>query len=240
MHEIIISGPEVVLEKQRFSVPEFCGLISKHTISGLDEKPIPDNVRWIARSGPYTSYIIELQPELRSIDWLGKRRTVATPYVVLWAMLVGEEYYTHSQLYYRNQPLTSLDDQLYHSNLLNVSYPTDVLCLGNFSTSGRPSKMLGDMVDCLWGSPFSKSYEENNLDSCYTRCRNTEGFDPRVTDITRWAAASKKDPSFVLGVDWLPSSDTPRSLLTQYLGAPGHVSHIGNILLQSKLMSYCH
>jgi hypothetical protein len=82
--------------------------------------PHADNVKWIAKAGNLEVYIVELKPELRRVKWVAESgggdsegyvvRKLATPYVVLAVPFVAGKLHPQLELFYRTEPLRSLDD----------------------------------------------------------------------------------------------------------------------------------
>ncbi len=259
---ITIDGSSVKLDGQKIAVDKFCGIIAKNTVSGLAEQPIPDNVKWIVRAGNVEVYIVELKPELRSIKWLADnspspygpqatytQRRLATPYVILKAPFRGGALQGKVELFYRNLPLTSLDDDLCHCNLLNVSIAKRItdcdawFCTQYLDVSGMkgPADILTGVLNHVWGGGFNQSSEHHEGTSGFSLAQKQK-IDARVTDVNKWEKESDKDPRFVLDVDWHPANTTPRKLIEGTLSmfgattAPATSKALGNILLASRLL----
>lgn len=256
---ISIDGSSVKMDGKKLAVDNFCNLISQNTISGLDNEPIPDNVKWVVRAGKLAVYIAEFKPELRWIKWLAddspapyggaatyKHRKLATPYVVMKTTFVANALQGTVELFYRNLPLAGLDDELFHCNLYNVS-PGAYDCKAWFCTQylnvqrlKGPTDILSGILSHVWGGGFNASSEANEGRSGFSLAQEKK-IDQRVTDVNRWEKESEKDPRFVLGVDWVKAGTSPRDLIQRELhrfqvAAPATSKALGNILLASKLM----
>lgn len=266
---ITIEGRYVKLDSKKCDIDQFCGVVAKNTVSGLDKDPIPDNVKWIVRSGPLEVYILELKPELRRVKWVNEtagpkqsakqdecgysHRKLATPYVVMSVPFYGGQLHPNLELYYRNLPLTSLDDQLYHCNLLNVSMGKRVAGQSGFKTwvctqylntgaCKSTADILSEIISHVFGGGFNRSSDNCEGGSGFSTYEANRGVDLRVKDVNKWEQASEKDPRFVLDVDWIKADATPRDLINfrmkqfNTVEAPQTSKAIGNILLASKFL----
>jgi hypothetical protein len=125
------------------------------------------------------------------------------------------------ELFYRNQPLKSLDDELLWSNLLNVS-PHAYQCRAWLCTQYLATELAGASgitgglnalmhhTFGLGGWNWSSDLSEGK--SAFTLAKEMN-VDPRVTDVNRWEAESQADPKFVLQVAWKPVGVTVRQLI---------------------------
>lgn len=261
---ITINNKKVKMDDKEMDVDNFCGLVSQHTASGMHEQPIPDNVKWIARAGALEVYIVELKPELRWIKWIDEsnkedseayqHRKLATPYVVLAVPFLGGQLHSQLELFYRTKPLTSLDDPLYMSNLLNVSTGRVIdgqvgvktwVCTQYLNLQGvkGPANTLSEIISHIFGGGFNRSSDRNEGNSGFLMYEKHKGADKRVNDVVRWEKESEKDPRFVLEVDWINAGCTPRDLIQFRMNqfkvaeAPKTSMAIGNILLASRMLS---
>jgi hypothetical protein len=272
VEEITIRDRHVKMDGKKLGVDKFCGLVAKHTASGLHEQPIPDNVKWIVRAGVLETYIIELKPELRSVKWLADdspapygsqakytQRKLATPYVVLKVTFVQGQLQHAVELFYRNLPLSKLDDELYHCNLYNVSINAHQcrawFCTQHLNVTGLqgPPAILHEVVNHVWGGGFNQSSEYHEGVSGFALAngktsRNDKQLkgpklSPTVRDVNQWEEASEADPRFVLEVEWHPAGCTVRELIEGDLKrfstptAPDTSTALGNILLASRQLA---
>ncbi len=254
----------VKLGEKKLQIDKFCGLVSENTVSGMHDEPIPDNVKWVVRSGKLTVYILELKPELRRIKWVAeagakadengyKFRKLATPYIVMSVPFYGGQLQPQLELFYRTEPLTSLDNPLSTCNLLNVSMGSRVAGMHGFKTwvctqylntkyCKGTADILTEIISHVFGGGFNRSSDRNEGASGFSTYEAAM-CDERVKNVERWENESEKNPRFVLDVDWLPAKATPRDLIhfrmKQFAAveAPDSAKAIGNIMLASKLMS---
>ncbi len=256
---ITITGKTVVMGWEHMPVDKFCQLIAdKSAITGMRADPIPDNVRWIAESGDHAVYVVELQPELRTVNWAdyyddddeeheAQKYTIATPYVILRVPFYKNIIKGCVEVFYRNAPLKSIDDELYRTNLRNVCMGDGIhyyasLCIDGLQTDSSMSRneVLNELVNHLWSGEFNKE-----LGSEF-ECMSHE--DKRLSSIERWQKESIKDPKFVLGVKWLPAMNTcgtPHQATVKdsislhfkhYTGgtSPASATALGNLMLKGK------
>lgn len=212
-------------------------VIRTNSVRGFDQNPLPkNNLAWKVESGPLTICIVELEPAFRVLEWIhpdsplpfGPQaiytpRRLATPYVVLKVPFMHGTILPQAELFYRNLPLTSLDDELYWSNLLNVS-PHSYGCRAWVCTQYLRTECpqpgvtpgLHALLNHLWGGGFNRSSEQHEGSSAFKKAGDDK-VDPRVTDVDRWEKESIKDPRFVLKVNWKPVGVTVRQLIQEEL-----------------------
>ncbi len=222
-------------------------------IRGLGSEALPDNIKWKVECGKQTIYILELKPEVRSVLWISSSSKapygpeakyesyrLAFPFVVLKVPFVNGQLLESTELFYRNAPLSSLADELFWPNLLNVS-PRSHGCTAWVCTQYLAAEMSQlaaklrrpltevEALHCfclhIWG-PLNHSSEANEGMSCFGKAAMDQ-VDPRVTDVTRWQAASEK-PEFILGVPWKPAGHTIRSLILEQLDRFGARRELGD------------
>jgi hypothetical protein len=218
-------------------VADLVEVIRKASVIGLDPEPLPrHSVRWKVVAGPLTVVILELDPELRRMMWIapdspqprGKEaryepRQLATPYIVLKVPFLHGRVTGRVELFYRNAPLEKLDDELYWSNLLNVSphayHCKAWLCtqyLAHELAGGPPgiTSGLNALMHHTFGGGWNWSSDISEGKSAFTLAKEME-VDPRVTDVDRWEQQSLADPKFVLQVPWKPVGLTVRQLIQE-------------------------
>ena len=266
---ITIEDAHVKMSGKQCQVDKFCDVVSKNTVSGMSETPIPDNVKWIVRAGKLEVYILELKPELRRVKWVkevaGRTRQsakqdedgyefrkLATPYVVMSVPFFGGQLHPNVELFYRNTPLSKLDDKLYTCNLLNVSMGRIVagvsgfktwVCTQYLDTSGctAPADILSEIISHIFGGGFNRSSDNSEGASGFSTYEAANG-DPRTRNVEKWEEASEKNPRFVLDMDWIDAKATPRDLIEFRMkqfgaaSAPTTSKAIGNILMASKFL----
>ena len=159
---------------------------------------------------------------------------LAFPYLVLFVTFaihsreIGWRLTQRSEVFFRREPLASLDDTLLLPGLPNaVKFRSDVpgeiavdgknlswLCSQRLSIkeldllplARRVRQSVAALVEHLLFSGFTMSAEGHYPGeecSWWTEsCRRA--IDPRITSPLRWQKASKQDPRWVLDVPWIP------------------------------------
>lgn len=247
-------------QKHSLPVNQFVQGVADSTIAGLDPTPLPDNVKWHIRCGSLTICIVQLTPELRWIKWLDEHspapygpqatyaeRQLATPYVIIKVPFRHNGVIPRVEVFYRNQPLSSLHGDggaLYWSNLYNVS-PESYGVTAWFCTQylrlppdcRNISSGLDAVIHHLFGGSFNASSEHHEGLSTFSLCQR-ENVDERVTDVNRWEEESRKDPRFVLNVNWKPTGLSVHDLVDRELQfhklqtVPENAGALGNIMLR--------
>jgi len=182
----------------------------------------PYGAKAMWRNGTTTVVQIELPPQLRTVYWIlegsekdygsgvkDKARNLAFPYIEIFVKFQNNALSGDQCLYYRTEPVESMDDVLLQSNLLNVSDfdPGEIhgqkawFCSQYFSVPASASwkEKIAGIHGLLWQWTFSKSSEHHEGNSYW---KYNHGIDPRISTIDAWEKASKKDPFFMLKVDW--------------------------------------
>lgn len=211
-------------------------VVRRNSVNGFDESPLPkNNLAWKVEAGPLTVCIVELEPAFRLLQWIHPKspipfgpeavytpRRLATPYVILKVPFLNGRI-TKAELFYRTRPLAGLDDELYWSNLLNVSphsYGCRAWVCTQYLSKENPqpgvTPGLNALLHHLWGGGFNRSSEQHEGSSAFKKA-GEDKVDPRVTDVERWEQESIKNPRFVLDVKWKPVGITVRQLIQEEL-----------------------
>jgi hypothetical protein len=249
------SGDHVIL------APQFAEAVAAATLHGLTPEPAPDNTKWLARCGKLKVCIVQLTPQRRWIKWISDDSPVpfgpgatyaeyslATPYVVLKVPFWDRHIIPRIEVFYRNRPLTKWDGkggELFFPNLLNVSVHAYEcvawFCSQHLAAAGKAvsmQKAVDAVVHHLFGGGFNASSEMHEGLSAFGLCVR-EKVDERVTEVQRWAEASRHDPRFVLSVEWKTTGLTIKDLVERELKfhnlapAPQTAAAMGNILLST-------
>ena len=261
---IILSGRKVKLTggdgcEMEASVSDFVGAIVYHSIVGAEKIPLPKNhLLWNVHVGPLGVVILELDPALRRLVWIDPEskqpfgaqaqytpRKLATPYCILKVPFLKGRIIPRVELFYRNKPVRTIQDQLYWANLLNVS-PNCYDCIAWVCTqylwTERPkpgtASGLHALLQHLWGGSFNRSSEMHEGASAFSKAV-ADQVDPRVTDVDRWEAESIKDPRFVLGVNWKPAGTTVEQLITNEIAQHGVARDLGQTSELANLVVSC-
>lgn len=248
-------GEKIILGTTNIPISKFCQVIAGECVTGMNPEPIPDNVRWVVERGPFAFYVLEFQPELRTVnwgedgysvgdggdDWIFEKGqgaspyTVATPYLVMTVPFYHNNLYGSPCVFYRNEPLGSLDDPLCMTNLFNVSGSA---CLGNPNLDYQKMsrhEVLNEIVHTWWSGEFNGHMPGSDWHRFTDHTSDT-----RLLSIEAWQEASLADPQFVLGVNWLKTNYTLRNMIKSSFHnisgglAPGTSTQLNNLLLMAK------
>lgn len=185
------------------------------SVADMSSDLMPQNVRFHFRRGSNQIFVIEEKPQRRSLcsrtnrsfGREGKLYSVMLPYVVFVIVMVNNE--LRSELvYYRNEPLRSLDDDLFHTNLPNVNGDCQVCT--NFpghrakEVSGRVEEVIGH----FWQSTFN-----NDLTTFHERYGDE---DNRLRNFSSWEDASEEDPLFFQSISLIPATSLRNAINYQY------------------------
>jgi hypothetical protein len=179
---------------------------------GMDtgEQIIPDGYRAIACNGSYNQVIFELEPGVRWVSWGRRSYKLSFPYLVFCACGSGSPVY----LFFRNEPLRSLDDALYEPALPNCLLAEYAKCYWVCGTISANS--LEVMAKRFRSDFFATGFNGDGYDSSGLCHYVGSGPFPdvrKITTPTSWEDNTRKDPSFILKMEWIKTKHTPRSLL---------------------------
>jgi hypothetical protein len=181
----------------------------------------PPHVRLMVerQDGDVVGVVIEMPPGPREVGWItggtpddedepapqSTVRRLSFPWVVLVVVFVRGELCGLHQAFYRPAPVTSLDDPLFLTNLLNVAraYGQESwVCLMNMGGGLRRlswDDRVRRVTDHFWQAAFNLSGEFNEGHSYWGR---RAGLDPRLATAERWEEATRQNPYFALEVQW--------------------------------------
>lgn len=213
---------------------------------------LPDGVKGAFSEGRTTIWVVETPPRSHALRWLAgdsparfgrgaKYRVVrlGLPYVVVLAVFAagpdGQLYLTqHNECYFRCDPLTRVEDELFYPALLNCSKMEapdgrvlSWLCTQHvdFNTLAQERDLhrrlrssLEALRRCLFETGFNYSSEHHEGASWFTE---SSGVDPRISTVENWQEASAQDPLFVLDVPWLPTGKTLGQTVEALFGTVG-------------------
>lgn len=211
---------------------------------------LPDKVKFI-KSSPDRKFHIavwEIDPAVHSIRWISAtsprrygsgtvydKRELALPYIILTMPFVIQSnkimpQASNFECFYRNEPLVSMDQELYYPALLNCSKfgdakptaPLSWLCTQGLNPAAifeeeGVSRQLWKMTKltrwCLLESGFNYSSEHHEGNSHYSDYISWDKADARIVDVSAWQKESKKNPLFVLDLEWKPTGHTMGQLV---------------------------
>jgi len=162
---------------------------------------LPQGTRFHIRKGDYDFLVIEQAPSVRTISVSSglsrdDNRThfnLAFPYVV-FLLVFKEERMIQQYTSYRAKPLESLEDVLCRPNLSNMDGLR--MCTGfkGHEVDGLIAR-TNEVVGHFWTSQFNTDWTDNF--ERYSSQQET------LKSFAIWEENSKKNPLFVLDVDWI-------------------------------------
>lgn len=194
------SGDSIILPKNT----RFHKSASNYDIFVIEEPPM---VRTIMVSDYFSDVIPNLKAsgkfEMYGIEEAIVNRqngatkfNLAFPYIV-YMIRVGKRYKDISvSVYYRNAPINNMSDDLYNSNLPNISIDGNV-CMGTIKTDyihGLPHKYVEYAIQAFWNNSF-------NLDLSNEHIAYSKKFS-EISDFFTWQYNSRIDPMFMLRLNW--------------------------------------
>jgi len=177
--------------------------------------------RWIGKAEwrDKTCVVVEYPPQVRKVvanfSSYGGRRLfeMAFPHIIFGFRFSGVAV-DAVQVYYRNQPIVSLDDELHCPNLHNIYGPPKCnVCTGDLRVDvGLPlPERVNALVQAFWGSEFSSDLASHN----WVPSKELEGHPQKYSE---WEERSKEDPNFILSIDWRKTGWTVNDLLRKGVG----------------------
>ena len=213
---------------------------------------LPDGVKAVLSTGRVTIWVHQTPPGVHNLRWIaddssepfGPEATyrevrIALPYVVVLAVFVRDprgrlQLFHANECFFRNDPLTSLDDELLYPALLNCSRhengngrPLSWICTQHVDAAAlfkeedvnrRLRSGLNLLLHCLFDTAFNYSSEHHEGDSWYGASKD---LDPRIAKIDDWEKATRDDPFFVTQIPWHPTEHTVRGVAERIMGLVG-------------------
>ena len=191
----------------------------------------PQHVRLMAerRKGQVIGVVIEMPPGPRCVSWIAsdspatfgptcrfEERELSFPWVILLAVFSHGELTGLTQAFYRTQPLTSLDDRLLFTNLLNVApsrHQESWICFQNIHRSlGRLTwdERIAELCRHFWQAAFTRHANQSFFETGVL-------VDSRLATAATWEAATRRQPYFALELIWSPAPDSVGVTLARML-----------------------
>lgn len=210
---------------------------------GTGEIVLPDGVKAVLSSGSITILVHQTPPAVHNLKWIAaqsprnygtgtvyRRVRVALPYLIVLAVFwPGDDGALRisgaNEAFFRTEPLSSLDDDLYYPALLNCSRfddpddrrPLSWVCTQHMDRSydsrgdecRRVRQGFRALMGVLLEDGFNRSSEEHEAGSWF---QESARVIPQVSTVEEWEKATEEDPLFVLEVPWLPTGKTVRQV----------------------------
>lgn len=171
--------------------------------SGISTPILPNGCKFFRQRGPQTILVIEKAPETRHVKWINMNPErskinwkLAFPYTI-YILEYRNQAFNSTRIYYRNTPLTSLEDMLFSTNLCNV-YSQGTICTGELSINVDGSSIMesaDNFIAGFWQSTFNADLKNQNFDV-------DAGRVPTLASLEKWQASTKADPLFTLSTEW--------------------------------------
>lgn len=166
--------------------------------------------------GNRSCVVVQLLPGIRSFYFSPHSRLyrVAMPYVIVVVDFVGQAIDGASSrnrcgiyMFYRNESVTDLDDELSHCNMPNV-YGDGAFCWGGETIPLDLSlgRKIEEVVKAIFASHFNNHEIGYQWDPAKGILNHPQSFE-------EWERRSVEDPAFVLKLAWRPSGLTVRQAL---------------------------
>ncbi len=210
---------------------------------GYSSSLLPEGTRFIRNAHRSAMFVIEQKPSVRTLSFKRSginhsdktRHRLALPYIIFIPVFTyydptapssNEEkpYFGVMCVAYRNAPLTSMSDMLYHPNLPNLSHTQDhnpswnadgnvatwtemIACQGYQNSSlytafsVQPSDvvtMTDEVLGHFWSSEFT-----DELSTHYHAMSKREP--DHFRSLKTWEKSSQEDPMFPLKTQWCPA-----------------------------------
>ncbi len=125
------------------------------------------------------------------------------PFIVFLIKLNSDNQMEYTKIFFRLQPVSSLNDYLFIIPLMNVSGSQDI-CLGE-SLKGEKNDTVNDgvmsVLNKFWFNKFNSDYLDNVR--LYEKAKEWG-----VTDVLSWSYYTKRDPMFIYKVKWIQYKKT--------------------------------
>lgn len=241
---LIIQDGKVTLtteEGRTLERPEsdFRQMVQQEALPRLDGAAFPDGIKFFKWRPPVFVLVHQMSPHVRQVRWITddspadfgpgtKYQTVrlSIPYAITFAVYhqCGEHLILSSsnELYFKNEPLRTLDDPLGYAALLNISRidngkrTVSWICTQHLRYSPKTNwcQQLQALLEHTWNGAFNRSSERHEGESMY---RFSHGVHPDLHPIQRWCQATEANEAFALGVKWKPVPQTVGELMDSML-----------------------
>jgi hypothetical protein len=265
IHNFLVGGPGGTAEFQgETTLGRFVGYLAEqlqgHQARSLGLAPSGMVLRDIYQRGNMYVFLVEVAPGPRTMEWIRgdspaaygsdatyRDVTISLPWQYFFVSIYTNGWLGNlNSVYFRNEPLRSLNDPLYNPHFYNCSINAYGawcwICVQGYQRQ-KPAdtsllEFVNDFVAWFWGSGFNRSSEHNEQEgSFWGRDRRTIG-DARVQTIEAWEAATKVEGTFALSVPWIDSGYVPDDIYQQ-LTARANVWHPATSAEMAQAVKAC-
>lgn len=166
---------------------------------------LPRGTRLFSRKDGQTIVVVEQEPAVRRVEWNldkteGNFWRLAFPYVEFVFTLVENGAIVQTEVFYRNSPIRSMDDELCWPNLGNIYSNNCRICTDGMEMDGNLALPLAtrleNFITAFWASRFN-----GDLLWAFDFYRRK---DQRLANLTAWQDATRENPLFPLEIPWQP------------------------------------
>lgn len=190
-----------------------------------EQPPRIQKLSWIAEDSP-----VPYGPGTKYRDV-----RIALPYLIIMAAFMRSDngmpqLMMRDECFFRTAPLKSLDDELCYPGLLNCSnygdtsmrHPLSWICTQYLKptrkmNSNKPEDIYQASFEavryCLLETSFNLSSEHHEGNSWYGESKKKIA---QLSTIARWEEETKKDPLFVLELDWIKTGYSVQELADRF------------------------
>jgi hypothetical protein len=219
---------EIGLVEQKVELGRLMDEIESARGGILVETPIlPQGTKYYCKDGNSEIIVVEHKPKLVNMkvfidhrkysgDDSGTYR-VSIPYTIFVLYFWKGQLTDHGfHIFYRNEPLSLLDDKLSFANLFNTYLHMEYdgwVCLGGNNINldeVEIDQKTEKAIERFWNSEFNSDGAGNRMGFTFSR-----SADARIETLFAWQAASALDPSFILRVPWKETGNSLRGIIEQ-------------------------
>jgi len=256
MRRIVIQGTKATVGRRSVSVSKFIERVSP---THFDTSGIifPSGFKTIIQTDRHKHLVFyEFPPAVTRLRWIADPDTgewieeqgarylnvrIALPYLVFGIGLCtyDDTEFTGGGVYtvaFRNAPLESVDDPLYHPVLPNFQpHALGGECC-HFSTSYTRCKKINECIRNAYTSTMRDFFggKYNNHMGSLSLWERYRKIDPRIRSIKAWQAATAKDPSFILTVPWVRTGYTIRDAAFNPATHPASAANLARIVFNYR------
>lgn len=198
----------------------------------LETPLLPEGVRYFGykRDAGDGVVVLEQAPQTRTVNWTDQKHDksrekiikvkLAFPFVVLICK-ISNDLINDIRIFYRTSLISSLNDELFHTNLRNTYPDSYKICLGFINNTGifsgqiLPQRVRGNLVDQtdqilskLWNHCFNADIETDEFES-------SKYLDKKIASVEAWRKATQTDEMFPLSIRWRKTGKTVRGMINE-------------------------
>lgn len=218
---------KLFIPEHRVSIMDFVNKMKSQTVkkSDMSTPLLPPNTKYYAGDKETEVYVIEQFPQTRAVQWpfaskqeknTATSYNLAFPYVIFVCVFVSNKLIMIEgetpKCYYRPAQITSPEDVLFHTNLINVSSKANGIFFGACQNNqSGVREQIGKMISNFWNNAPKK----NPNDSCdfYFSAKVAAS----VASVDAWQKESSSNSLFPLKLSWLKSGNTVQSATLESL-----------------------